>query len=101
MAVTREQIRRIAALAELSVDDRTAAELEGQLSRILEYVRQLEELDAGPADPADERAVRLRPDIVGSAALVRPPRDFAPALRDDLFLVPRLGGVGGGAEPEG
>jgi len=99
MAVTREQIRHIAALAELSVDDGTAAELEGQLTRILEYVRRLEALDAGPAAAADERAVRLRPDVVGADPLVRPPCDFAPALRDDLFVVPRLGEMGGG-EPE-
>ena len=96
MAVTRKQIRRIAALAELAVDDRSAAELEVQLNRILDYVRQLEVLDAGPAGGVDERAVRLRPDVVGSDPLVRPPRDFAPALREDLFVVPRLGAMGGG-----
>lgn len=100
MAVTRAQIRHIAALAELAVDDRTAAELEAQLTRILEYVRQLEALDSGPAAGADERAARLRPDVVGADPLVRPPRDFAPALRHDLFVVPRLGEMGGG-ETEG
>ena len=99
MAVTRERIRHIAALAELAVDDRTAAELEGQLTRILDYVRQLETLDAGDTGGADDRAVRLRPDVVGSDPLLRPPRDFAPVLQDGLFLVPRLGEVGGG-EPE-
>ena len=99
MAVTRADIRHIAALAELSVDDGAVAELEGQLTRILDYVRQLEALDAGPAGGADERAVRLRPDVVGADPLVRPPRDFAPVLRDGLFVVPRLGEIGGG-EPE-
>jgi aspartyl-tRNA(Asn)/glutamyl-tRNA(Gln) amidotransferase subunit C len=97
VAVSREEIRRIAALAELSVDDRTAAELEIQLTRILDYVAQLETLDAGPPGGSDDRAVALRPDVVGSDPLVRPPRDFAPALRDGLFVVPRLAQTGGGA----
>jgi aspartyl/glutamyl-tRNA(Asn/Gln) amidotransferase C subunit len=96
MAVRPEQIRRIAELAELSVDDRTAAELGAQLTRILDYVRQLEELDAGPTGATDEGAVRLRRDVVGSDALARPPRDFAPAMQQDLFLVPRLGEMDGG-----
>ena len=94
MAVTREQIRHIAALAELSVDDRTAAELEVQLTRILDYVRQLEALDPGPSGGADGRAVALRPDVVGPDPLARPPRDFAPAMSHDLFLVPRRGEMG-------
>jgi aspartyl/glutamyl-tRNA(Asn/Gln) amidotransferase C subunit len=98
MTVTREQIRHIAALAELSVDDGAAAELEAQLTRILDYVGQLEALDAGPAGGDDERAVRLRPDVVGADPLVRPPRDFAAAMRHDLFVVPRLGEMGGGEE---
>ena len=98
MAVTREQIRHIAALAELAVDDHTAAELEVQLTRILGYLRQLDELDAGPAAGAGDRAVRLRPDVVGSDPLLRPPRDFAPAMQQDLFVVPRLGEAGGAAD---
>jgi aspartyl/glutamyl-tRNA(Asn/Gln) amidotransferase C subunit len=96
MAVTREQVRHLAALAELAVDDRAAAELEGQLTRILDYMRQLEALDAGPAVGADDRAVRLRPDVVGSDPLVRPLQEFAAALQDDLLVVPRLGERGGG-----
>ena len=98
MAVTRDDIRHIAALAELAVDDAAAAELERQLTRILDYVRQLEALDAGPATAADARAVRLRPDTVGADPLRRPPRDFAAAMQQGLFVVPRLGALGGDAE---
>jgi aspartyl-tRNA(Asn)/glutamyl-tRNA(Gln) amidotransferase subunit C len=94
--VTREQIRRMAALAELAVDDRAAAALETQLGRILDFVRQLESLDAGPAGEADPRAVALRPDVVGPDPLHRPPGEFAPAFQDGLFLVPRIGETGGG-----
>jgi aspartyl-tRNA(Asn)/glutamyl-tRNA(Gln) amidotransferase subunit C len=98
VAVTRDDIRHIAALAELAVDDAAAAELERQLTRIVDYVRQLEALDTGAAAPADGRAVRLRPDAVGADPLHRPPPAFAPAMEQGLFVVPRLGALGGGEE---
>jgi len=100
MAVTREQIRHIAGLAELAVDDATAAELEGQLSRILDYVRQLEELEAGGPGATDGRAVRLRCDEVAADELLRPPQEFAPAMSQGLFVVPRLGELAGGGEAQ-
>lgn len=98
MAVTREQIQHIAALAELAVDDAAAAELERQLTRILDYVRQLEELETGETRVGDERAVRLRADALASDPLARPLEAFAAALRQGLFVVPRLGEMGGGEE---
>ena len=96
MAVTREEIRRIAALAELAVDDAAAELLERQIGGILDYVRQLEALDTGATPVRDDRAVRLRPDAPGSDALLRPLAAFAPALEQDLFVVPRLGEMGEG-----
>lgn len=91
MSVTREEIRRIAALAELHVDDATAERLERELSRILEYVAQLAELPEGQGGGGDDRAVRLRQDEIGPDRLEEPPAAFAPALEQGLFLVPRLG----------
>jgi len=98
MAVTREQIRHVAALAELAVDDAAAAELERQLTRILDYVRQIEELDTGGTRVADERAAPLRKDEVVADRLDRPVSDFGAAMRQGLFVVPRLGELGGGEE---
>jgi aspartyl/glutamyl-tRNA(Asn/Gln) amidotransferase C subunit len=98
VAVTRADILHIAALAELAVDDATAAQLEGQLTRILDYVRQLEALDDGAVTAADGRAVRLRADTVGADPLLRAPQDFAAAMQQGLFVVPRLDALGGGEE---
>lgn len=90
--VTREEIQRIAQLAELAVDEPTAVQLEVQLSRILDHVAQLAELPKGGDGDGDERAVRLRADEPGrSDALARPPADWAPAMKGGLFVVPRLG----------
>ena len=90
MAVTREQIRRIAELAELAVDDASAAELEVQLNRILGYVEQLGELPKDAIE-MDERKAPLRRDEPSADPLARPPAEWAAAMKGGLFVVPRLG----------
>lgn len=91
MSVTRDDIRKIAALAELAVDDAAAAELEGQLNRILGYVEQLGELPHEGGTGEDARAARLRRDEPSADPLLRPPADWATAMKGGLFTVPRLG----------
>ena len=96
MSVSRDEIQRIAALAELKVDELTAEELQAQLSRILEYVAQLGELKDADGDGAEPRTVRLRADEPGrSDPLTRKPAEFAPEFKGDLFVGPKL------AEPAG
>ncbi len=90
MGVTRRDIEKIAALAELGVDDAAAAELQQQLGRILDYVAQLSEVADDAVAAPDERAVRLRRDVVDPDPLARSPQDIAPAFTDGLFTVPRL-----------
>jgi aspartyl/glutamyl-tRNA(Asn/Gln) amidotransferase C subunit len=91
MRVTRQDVEKLAALAELAVDDAAAAELEGQLSRILDYVAQLGDVRDDAAVAGDERAARLRRDELAPDPLERAPGDFAPAFTGGLFTVPRLG----------
>ena len=91
MGVTRKDIEKIAALAELAVDDASAAELEKQLTRILDYVAQLGEVTDDATAAMDERAARLRRDVVDPDPLSRTPKEIAPAFKDGLFTVPRLG----------
>jgi len=91
MRVSRGDVEKIAALAELQVDEAAAAELERQLSRILDYVAQLGEVQGDAAVPGDARAARLRRDEPASDPLARPPKDIAPSFQSGLFTVPRLG----------
>ncbi len=98
MAVTRKDVEKIAALAELAVDDAAAAELERQLSRILDYVAQLGEVTDDPGVVGDGRAARLRRDELAPDPLARGPRDIAPSFQDGLFTVPRLGELDRGTD---
>ncbi len=88
----------MAALAELAVDEGSTAELERQLSRILDYVAQLGEVQDDAAVAGDERAARLRRDVVAPDPLARAPADFAPAFTEGLFTTPRPGELGRGGD---
>jgi aspartyl-tRNA(Asn)/glutamyl-tRNA(Gln) amidotransferase subunit C len=100
MSVTRDDVLRIARLAELHVDDAALPALTEQMSRILEYVSQIaavpgtetvQPFTPGPA------AVRFRVDEVRPVPLALTPAQIAPAFREGFFLVPRLGAFDAGA----
>ena len=94
MSVTREEVLRIAQLAELDVDDESVPALTREMSGILDYVAQLGQQAGGePVRPflAGPDAVRARPDEVRPWPLAFPPQEMAPVFRDGFFVVPRLG----------
>lgn len=94
MSVSPEEVLRIAQLAELSVDEDGLPTLVEQLSRILDYVAQLNALPASesakPFVPGPD-AIRFRPDEVKPWPLAFGPADMAPAFKDGFFVVPKLG----------
>jgi aspartyl-tRNA(Asn)/glutamyl-tRNA(Gln) amidotransferase subunit C len=94
MRVTPDEVRRIAHLAELQVDDEAVPALAEQMSRILDYVAQLSAVQPGngqrPFVPGPD-ALRLRADEVKPVPLAFGPAKLAPAFRDGFIIVPRLG----------
>lgn len=93
MAVTDADVRHIAALARLSIEEARMPELVGQLNGILahmEVLRQVatDEPDSMPAPPP--APTPLRADAGPPLPLAQPRERFAPAMRDGFFLVPRL-----------
>ena len=94
MSVSADDVRRVARLAELSVDQEELPALTAQLDRIVAFVAQLE--SAVPAEGAEgfrvgPPAAPLRPDVVDPAPLARPPAAIAPEFVDGFFGVPKLG----------
>ena len=94
MALSTEEVRRIAALARLRLSPEEETRLAGELSAILDYVRQLEELDVSGVDPmthalaAGETPFRedaVVPGLPPDAALAT-----APARAGNCFQVPRI-----------
>jgi aspartyl-tRNA(Asn)/glutamyl-tRNA(Gln) amidotransferase subunit C len=93
MSIRAEDVRKVAALAELEVREADLDTLTRELDRIVGYVGQLDALGATPASapfhPGPERAA-LRADEVRPLPLARPPAEFAPDFREGFFSVPRL-----------
>ncbi len=98
MTIGREEILRVAKLAELDVPAQDVEALASQIGRIVEYVAQLNDVPAGEsAAPfrAGPAAVTMREDVPSSVPLAHDIASFAPEFRDGLFLVPRLGSMEG------
>jgi aspartyl-tRNA(Asn)/glutamyl-tRNA(Gln) amidotransferase subunit C len=95
MALSRDEVRRIATLARLKLSSDEEERFAAQLSAILDHVRQLEELDVSGVEPmthalAAGDAPVLRPDAVLPSL---PPEDAlaaAPAREGTSFKVPRI-----------
>ncbi len=80
MSVTHDEVRKIAQLAELDVSEDALPLLAEQMSRILEYVAQINSVPASegvkPFVPGPD-AVRFRPDEVRPAPLAFGPAELA------------------------
>jgi aspartyl-tRNA(Asn)/glutamyl-tRNA(Gln) amidotransferase subunit C len=93
MAVTFDDVRHIASLARLGVDEARLPALVAELNAILGHMDVLQRADVSgvPADaPAGEASMPLRSDDGEQVPLARPRAAFAPEMRDGFFLVPRL-----------
>ncbi|MFB6277802.1 MAG: Asp-tRNA(Asn)/Glu-tRNA(Gln) amidotransferase subunit GatC [Halothece sp.] len=91
--IDREQVQKIAYLARLELTPEQEEEFTGQLSSILEYVEQLNELDTTDVPPTT-RAIDVenitREDELRSYADREALLDQAPEREDDFFQVPQI-----------
>lgn len=97
MALTPEEVRRLAALARLDLAADEVERLAAQLSDILTHADGLPPLPEDERPPAERPpaglapdAAPLREDVPGPDPLACDPADLAPEWRDGLFTVPRL-----------
>ena len=92
MAVTEGDVRHIALLARLGLP-KDVAGLVGQLNDILGHMDVLSKVntkDVQPTAGIGAGGTPLRTDEGPPIPLARDRDDFAPAMRDGFFLVPRL-----------
>jgi aspartyl-tRNA(Asn)/glutamyl-tRNA(Gln) amidotransferase subunit C len=95
MTIGEEEVRHVARLAELAVDDADVPLLAAQLAGIVAFVAQLDAIDV-----SDDTAVvvgpdrtPLRDDVVNPIPMSQSARDLAPAFQQGFFVVPKLGGM--------
>ena len=93
MAVTIDDVRHIAALARLGLDDDRATLLVRELNTILGHMDELSKVNTSGVEESvgvGDGGLPLRADAGPPIPLARSLDAFAPAMRDGFFLVPRL-----------
>jgi aspartyl-tRNA(Asn)/glutamyl-tRNA(Gln) amidotransferase subunit C len=93
MEVDEATVRRIARLARIKVTDAEAKALEKELSGILDWVKQLDEVDTSQAEPMTRvtpMTLRRRADVVTDGDIAETIVANAPERDDGFFLVPKV-----------
>ena len=93
MSVDRATVHRIARLARLAITDEEAARLEQELSGILDWVAQLDEIDTGNVAPMTRVAavnMKQRKDEVTDGFCAEDILKNAPQADDGYFVVPKI-----------
>lgn len=93
MALTRDEIRNIANLASIDVDDASAESLKHDLDRILGMVDQLKQADVDEIEPLAhpmDLVQRLREDKVTEQCDRDRYQENAPSAQGGVYLVPRV-----------
>ena len=93
MQVDEATVRRIARLARIKVTPEEAQGLVGELSGILEWVKQLDEVDVNGVEPMTRVvpiALKMREDRVTDGGIADQVTKNAPETRDHFFVVPKV-----------
>ena len=94
MSLTRAQIESIAHLARLELEPAEIPVYQESLSRILDFVGQLDRIDTGGvapmAHPLEGLTQRLRPDVVTEQDRHEVYQANAPQVAGGLYLVPKV-----------
>lgn len=93
MSLTQDDVKKIAHLARLAIDDADVPAYEKDLSNILDLVEQMSSVDTTGVEPLAhplDMAQRLRTDVVSEENRREAYQAVAPSTENGLYLVPRV-----------
>jgi aspartyl-tRNA(Asn)/glutamyl-tRNA(Gln) amidotransferase subunit C len=93
MSVSSEQVRHIAKLARIGMDDAEIERLVPELNHILGWVEQLGEVDTSGVEPLTaviDQKLRLRDDVVNDGNIRDEVLANAPEAQHGFFAVPKV-----------
>ena len=93
MSLNLADVRRIAGLARIEIDEAQTLEAAGQLNNILAMIERISRVDTAGVAPMShplDGVQRLRSDAVTETPDREQTMANAPARQDGLFLVPRV-----------
>ena len=93
MTIDLKTIKHISKLSRISVDDKKADKLAGDLNSIFDFIEKLNELNTDKVEPLTsvaETTLKLRSDEVKSKNIRDKILKNSPDENDDFFVVPRV-----------
>jgi aspartyl-tRNA(Asn)/glutamyl-tRNA(Gln) amidotransferase subunit C len=93
MSLSNDDVRRIAGLARIAITAEESGEVLSRLNRVLALIEEMRAVDVTGVEPmAHALAVgqRLREDRVTEQDQHQAYQAVAPAVKDDLYLVPKV-----------
>ncbi|MEE2861555.1 MAG: Asp-tRNA(Asn)/Glu-tRNA(Gln) amidotransferase subunit GatC [Paracoccus sp. (in: a-proteobacteria)] len=93
MSITEDQARKVAHLARIAVDDAALPALARELSGILEFMEQLNEVDVEGVEPmtgVTPMRLKRREDVVTAGGNAEQILSNAPDAREGFFAVPKV-----------
>lgn len=98
--IDESQVRKVAQLSRLELDEKEVEQFSGELSAIIEYIEKLNELDVDGVEPLAHcleihnvfREDVIKPSLDNEQAIAN-----APDRHDGYFKVPKVLDDGGGA----
>ena len=93
MSLSLDDVKRIAYLARIAIDDKEAAGVLRQLSGIFAFIEQMQAVDTTGIEPmshAQDVVLRLRDDVVTESDQHELFQSVAPQVEAGLYLVPKV-----------
>lgn len=93
MSLTLDDVKRIAHLARIAIDENEAKAALSQLSGIFGLIEQMQSVDTTGVEPmshAQDVTLRLREDVVTESDQHRLFQSVAPQVENGLYLVPKV-----------
>jgi aspartyl-tRNA(Asn)/glutamyl-tRNA(Gln) amidotransferase subunit C len=93
MSLSPDDVKRIARLARIEIDDAQAQATQAQLNTIFDLIATMQAVDTAGIEPmahAQEVTQRLRPDAVTETDRHAAFQAIDPAVENGLYLVPKV-----------
>lgn len=93
MSLSLDDVKRIARLARIAVEQQETVMVQNQLSGIFHLIEEMQAIDTTQIEPmshAQDLSLRLREDVVTEADQHKLFQSIAPQIEADLYLVPKV-----------
>ena len=93
MALTKNDVYKVATLARIEISDEQAEATLGQLNKVFALIEEMQTVDTTDIEPmahAQDISTRLRDDVVTEKDEHEALQSNAPAVERALFLVPKV-----------